>query len=101
MSVHIAAPASRKIVPSFVVKELEGDVAHKLVQFDKEGKKYVKEVKRPAGFMVSFPTKGHSIRVATVDALKRLGFDRTIPMVDASSDDDDVVGTLPNNVNVR
>jgi len=98
MSTRIAAPSTPRIVPAFVVKELEGEVEREMILFDAKGKKYTKKTKQPAGYIVSFPTKGHSIRVRNMDELKRLNFDRTIPLVDAQSDDDDVLGEIPNHV---
>lgn len=98
MSMQIAAPNKQRIIPAFTVQKLEGTVDHTIIQFDKEGKRYEKQIKVPAGYLVSFPTKGHSIRVKNMEELKRLGFDRTIPLVDDASDNDDVVGTIPNSV---
>ena len=98
-SVQIAQPARQRIVPAFVVQELDGEVERELVPKDeKSGKLVRRSVKVPAGYMVSFPTKGHSIRVRTVADLERLGFDKTIPLVDAETDNDDVVGEIANNV---
>lgn len=97
-NVSIAAPARQRIVPAFVVTKLEGQVERTVIQFDKEGKKYAKTVKVDAGFLVSFPSKGHSIRVRNADELKRLGFDKTVPLVDDGSENDDVVGYMPNSI---
>lgn len=97
-NVSVAAPMRQRIVPAFVVKKLDGQVEHTVIQFDKEGKKHDKVVKVDAGFMVSFPSKGHSIRVRSVDELKRLGFDKTVPLVDDGSENDDVVGYIDNNI---
>lgn len=99
MSTRIAAPSQPRIVPAFIVKELAGKIERELILFDKDGKKYKKRVEQPAGFMVTFPTKGHSIRVKNMDELKRLGFDQTIPLVDAESENDDVLGAIPNTIN--
>jgi hypothetical protein len=98
MSMRIAAPNRVKIVPAFTVEKLEGERERTMIVFDKEGKRQEKLVKEPAGYLVKFPTKGHSIRVRNMEELKRLGFDRTIPLVDANSDDDDVLGDMPNTV---
>lgn len=97
-NVRVAAPQRQRIVPAFVVKKLDGTVERTLIQFDKEGKKYNKQVKVDAGYLVSFPSKGHSIRVKNAEELRRLGFDQTIPLIDDSNDDDDVLGYIPNSV---
>lgn len=97
-NLSIAAPARQRIVPAFVVQKLEGQVERTVIQFDKEGRKHDKIVKVDAGYMVSFPSKGHSIRVRNKEELKRLGFDRTVPLVDDGSENDDVVGYMPSNV---
>lgn len=97
-NLQIAAPAQRRIVPAFTVKRLEGTVDRTMIVFDKEGRRQEKVVKQDAGYLVSFPTKGHSIRVKDAAELKRLGFDRTIPLVDAEGDNDDVLGEIPNSV---
>lgn len=100
MSVMIASPEARRIVPAFTVEKLDGKVERTIIAFDKEGKKYDKTVSVDAGYMVKFPVKGHSIRVKDAAELKRLGFDKTIPLVDANSENDDIVGTIPNSVRV-
>lgn len=93
-----ARPSERKIVPAFIVRELDGKVKRVLHGWDAKGNKTVKEVEVPAGFEVRFPAKGHSIRVRNVDELRRLGFDQTIPLVDANAEEDDVEGYMPNSV---
>ena len=98
MTTMIAAPARQRIIPAFVVKKLEGQVERTVIQFDKEGKKHDKTVKVDAGYLVSFPSKGHSIRVKDAAELKRLGFDQTIPLVDDGAENDDIVGYMPNSV---
>lgn len=95
---QIAAPNRQRIVPAFTVQKLEGQVERTVIAFDKEGRKYDKTVKVDAGYLVSFPTKGHSIRIRNVDELKRLGFDRTVPLVDDNADNDDVLGYMPNSI---
>lgn len=97
--VQVARPNQPRIVPAFTVQELSGETEHTIYSKDeKTGKLVAKTVKRPAGYMVAFPTKGHSIRIRTAADLKRLGFDQTIPLVDANSDNDDVMGEVPNHV---
>lgn len=96
--VQIAAPKRQRIVPAFTVQKLEGQVERTIISFDKEGKKYDKVVKADAGFLVTFPAKGHSIRVKDVAELKRLGFDQTIPLLDGDSEDDEALGYMPNSV---
>lgn len=96
--VHMAAPGRPRIVPAFLVQKLEGTVERTVIAFDKEGRKFDKTVKVDAGYLVSFPSKGHSIRVKDAAELKRLGFDRTIPLVDDNADNDDVMGEMPNNI---
>lgn len=94
--IRVAAPSQKRIVPAFMVKKLEGMVERTMIVFDKEGRRKEKLVQQDAGYLVSFPTKGHSIRVKDMADLRRLGFDRTIPLVDAENDDDDAVGEIPN-----
>lgn len=96
MSVAIAAPNRMKIVPAFVVRKEEGVRKRTTYSFTKEGKRMEKVVEEPAGYIVSFPAKGHSIRVRNEHELRRLGFDKTIPLVNAGSDDDDEYGEMPN-----
>lgn len=95
---QIAAPNRQRIVPAFTVQKLEGQVERTVIAFDKEGRKVDKVVKVDAGYLVSFPTKGHSIRVKNAAELKRLGFDRTVPLVDDNADNDDVLGYMPNSI---
>lgn len=97
-NISVAAPPKQQIVPAFVVRKLEGTVERPLIQFDKEGRKHEKMVKVDAGYLVSFPAKGHSIRVKDAAELKRLKFDQTVPLVDAGADHDDVLGYMPNNI---
>lgn len=99
-NVRIAQPERRKIVPAFIVQKLEGKVEHTVYGFDAKGKKKETTSEIDAGFMVSFPAKGHSIRIRTPADLKRLGFDQTIPLVDANSDNDDVEGEIPNLISI-
>lgn len=98
MNMQIAAPQRRKIVPAFTVQKLEGKVERTLIKFDAKGKRYEDIVKVDAGYLVSFPTKGHSIRVKDAAELKRLGFDQTIPLVDANNDEDEIEGYIPNSI---
>jgi hypothetical protein len=77
-----------QIMPAFEVKPLEGQfVTRRVAVYDKEAKekgqppiRYEDKVE-PAGYLVFFP-KGHSIRVATLEELKRLGFAGTPYKVD-------------------
>lgn len=87
MSVRIAAPQQPKLKPAFKVEELEGTREVTLHGFDTKGRKTIKTVEVPAGFLVTF-AKGHSIRVANEEELHRLGFDQTIPLVDVDGDDE-------------
>lgn len=96
MSVRVAEPQRRNIVPAFAVKKLDGEVERTIIGRDSKGERTTKVTKVPAGYLVMFPAKGHSIRVANDAELKRLGFDRTIDLIDANSDNDDVEGTMPN-----
>ncbi len=98
MSLQVAAPNQRRIVPAFTVRKLDGKVERPMIKFDSKGKKHEEIVKVDAGYLVSFPTKGHSIRVKDAAELKRLGFDRTIPLVEDGTDNDDVLGFIPNSV---
>lgn len=94
MSVSIAAPEVQKIRPAFMVEKLEGKVSRDVITFDQKGKKVVSKVDVDAGYLVTFP-KGHSIRVYDNAELQRLGFDRTIPLINEEGDE---VGTIPNTV---
>lgn len=98
MNTRVAAPTKQKIVPSFTVTRLEGKIKRTIHGWDGKGEKTEKTVEEPAGYLVKFPVKGHSIRVGSDKELARLGFDQTIPLVDANSDDDDPVGEIPNNI---
>lgn len=93
---QIATPDAPKIRPAFTVRKLDGKRKFLLWSFDSKGKKVAKEVEEDAGFMVRF-AKGHSIRVRTEADLKRLGFDRTIPLVDMNHDGF-VMGAIPNDI---
>src|SRR5690606_28394556 len=92
MSMSIAAPNKPQVRPAFMVQKLEGKVKREIIEFDAKGRKVRKTVEADAGWLVKFP-KGHSIRVFDEAELTRMGFDRTIPLLD---DDGEVVGTLPN-----
>lgn len=98
MNVRVARPDRPKIVPAFVVQTVDQEVERTMYGWDKQGKKTQRTVKEPYGFKVSFPVKGHSIRVRTVEDLRRLGFDQTIPLVDTRNDDDEPVGYLDNHI---
>lgn len=100
MATHIARPNQPRVVPAFVVQERNEEVVRTVLTKDTKGNYKKVETKVPYGYHVSFPAKGHSIRVATASELKRLGFDKTIPLVDANSDNDDVLGEMPNSVKV-
>ena len=96
---HQAAPISAKHVPAFIVKKDDNERTHTHRFLDKNGSIQSKEVKMPGGFIVAFPVKGHSIRVKDEAELKRLGFDKIIPLLDVKSDDaDEPVSYLPNSV---
>lgn len=98
MATMIARPNGPKYVPAFVVKKLEGKVSRTMITTDSKGNRQEKVVEVDAGYMVSFPAKGHSIRVRDAKDLKRLGFDKTIPLVDQNTDDDDTFGEIPNSI---
>lgn len=93
-SVRVSAPRKQKIKPAFTVTRLEGERVLTVHSFDQNGKRVAKDVKVPAGYLVKF-LKGHSIRVANDADLKRLGFDRTIELVD---DEGNVHGEIPNDI---
>lgn len=97
-SISMAMPKKQKIVPAFIVEKLEGKIKRILHGWDAKGVKNTKEVEEPAGYMVSFPAKGHSIRVSESE-LKRMEFDQTIPLIDGDGDDE-AVGYMPNPVKV-
>lgn len=98
MSIRIAQAQQQTVKPAFVVQKLEGDHERPICKIDKEGKIVRTTVKETGGYLVSFPIKGNSIRVRNEQELKALGFDKTVPLVDAAGDDE-VVGEIPNNVN--
>lgn len=83
---HVEKPTERKIKPAFIVKELAGKTTRVLYEFDAKGKKQSKNIEVPAGYLVKFPHKGHSIRVATKEDLARLGFDQTVPLLNAEGE---------------
>lgn len=90
--VRVAIPDKPRIRPAFTVKKLDGKASREILSFDKSGKKVVNTVEEDAGYLVKFP-KGHSIRVRSDADMKRLGFDRTVPLI---NDEGDVVGGVPN-----
>lgn len=94
--IRVAIPSQKRIRPAFTVKKLEGQIERTVLGFDQKGKKVSNTVKVDAGYLVSFP-KGHSIRVLTDEAMHRLGFDRSIPLVDLENDGM-VVGEIDNPV---
>jgi hypothetical protein len=94
MSMQIAAPDAPKIRPAFTVEKMEGKITREVINFDAKGKKVVTSVEADAGYFVKFP-KGHSIRVLDDAELHRLGFDRTIPLI---NDDGEEVGHIPNHI---
>jgi hypothetical protein len=93
MGYSVAAPVERKIKPAFIVKKLEGTRKEVIIGWDAKGKRTPKEVEVPAGYLVKFPHRGHSIRVKNDADLARLGFDQTIPLLDA---DGEPVGEIDN-----
>lgn len=92
MNMRVAAPDRPQVRPAFMVEKLNGKVSREIINFDPKGKKVATTVEVDAGYLVSFP-KGHSIRVFDDAELHRLGFDRTIPLID---DDGEEVGVIPN-----
>lgn len=94
MNISVAAPDVPKIRPAFMVEKLEGKIEREIINFDAKGKKVMNKVEVDAGYLVKFP-KGHSIRVLDDAELRRLGFDRTIPLID---DDGEQVGEIPNHI---
>lgn len=93
--IRVAVPEQPKIRPAFSVRKLEGKAKREIISLDPTtGKRTVKTVEVDAGYLVTM-YKGHSIRVWDEANLHRLGFDRTIPLVNPEGD---VVGEMPNNV---
>lgn len=86
MAYLVEAPPEKKVKPAFIVKELSGTVTRTIFTFDAKGQKQSKTVEVPAGYMVKFPHKGHSICVASKEELIRLGFDRTVPLLNAEGE---------------
>lgn len=101
MATRIAAPAERRVVPAFVVKSRDDKVKRDIIAFDAKGKKYTKTIEEPYGYEVYFPMKKHSIRVRTDADLERLELDRTIPLIDTKSDDDEAVGEIDNPIKFK
>lgn len=93
---RVAAPIKQRIRPAFTVRKLEGKVQRKVLGFDPKGKKTEQTVEVDAGYLVTL-AKGHSIRVYSDKDMHRLGFDRSIPLVDMEHDGE-VVGEIPNPV---
>lgn len=94
-NIRVAAPEAPKVRPAFMVKKLEGKITRTIIDLDpKTGKRSERTVEADAGYLVTM-YKGHSIRVLDDKHLKRLGFDKTIPLV---NNDGDVVGEIPNTV---
>lgn len=98
--VYAAATNVPQIIPAFTVEKLDGERDHTIHGWDSKGNRVLKTVKEPAGWLVKFPRKHasgkpHSIRVRTAAELKRLGFDRAVPLISTDANDDRVFGTLP------
>jgi hypothetical protein len=94
--IRVAAPEQPRIRPAFTVQKLEGKVSRTIYDTDpKTGKRTERSVEFDAGYLVTM-YKGHSIRVLDDKHLKRLGFDKTIPLI---NNDGDEVGSIPNPVN--
>lgn len=91
---RVAMPQRPVIRPAFTVQKLPGTKKMPIIFFDEKGKKYTKEVEEDAGFLVTL-SKGHSVRIRTEADLRRLGLDKTIPLID---NEGDVVGEMPNNI---
>lgn len=92
MSIALAAPQRTAYKPAFSVEKLPGKRVKTLHQKDDKTKQIIEtQVEVDAGYKVVF-SKGHSIRISTDAELRRLGFDRTIPLV---NDDGDVAGYVP------
>lgn len=98
MGTRVAAPAKANIKPAFLVTKLEGKVDHTLIVYNDKNEREEKIVKEDAGYMVTFPIKGASMRVRTDAELRRLGFDRTIPLINEDGDDDEAIYEMPNSV---
>lgn len=95
----IAAPSNKGYVPAFVVEKLEGEYEAVVARRDTGTRGIETEkVMMPRGYLVTM-ARGHSIHVADMNEMRRLGFDKTIvPIVD---EDGEVVGSIPNNVRTR
>ena len=90
---EIAAPQETKYIPAFTVSKLEGKRKQEIRSFNAAGELVIKTVEEDAGWLVRFPAKGHTLRVTTKKELERLGFDKTIRLVDAEGD---TRATMPN-----
>lgn len=86
MTYLVEAPPERKIKPAFVVRKLEGTRQQTIFEYDAKKKKVAKTVEVPAGYLVEFPHRGHSIRVGSEKELARLGFDRTTPLLNSEGE---------------
>lgn len=93
----VAAPNQQSYTPAFTVRKLEGKVKRTFLKRDGKGTTTPVETEVDAGWLITFPLKGNSIRVWDEQELKRLGFDKTIKLVD---EDGIVGGTIPNPINL-
>lgn len=91
----VALPPEKVIKPAFIVKKLEGTREQEIISFDAKKGKLVTKVEVDAGYLVKFPHKGHSIRVANEKELARLGFDQTVPLLNGEGD---VMGEIENGI---
>lgn len=94
--IRVAAPEAPRIRPAFTVQKIAGKATKEIIDLDpKTGKRVVRSVEVDAGYLVTM-YKGHSIRCWDDKHLARLGFDRTIPLLNKDGDE---VGSIPNPVN--
>lgn len=105
-----AARPTQNYRPAFLVTKLEGTYEVTVYEMEPYGKedrngdrkhRLVQKVEtRPKGWLVTFPKQRrehwHSVHIATIDEMTRLGFDQTeVPLVD---EDGEAVGSVPNRV---
>lgn len=103
-----AARPQNQYRPAFLVTKLEGTyevTQYRMEPYGKENKNGEKKhrlvqekIEKPKGWLVTFPKQHrehwHSIHIATIEEMERLGFSNTeVPLVD---EDGEPVGSVPN-----
>lgn len=97
MSRFAAPEVKNDYVPAFVVEKLDGTFKKSVTVYEKtnpdepdskDRKLVQKEIDVPCGYMVHFP-RGHSIHVADVKELDRMGYSAAlVPLIKMDEDQD-------------